>query len=288
MGVRKFAQINASLLRSRKLAKCNHQERWAYVCAHLTPQGNFLGLFRYPLVLWQIDAGMGADELMAAIAKLESVGLIEFDPDEEIVRIVGFHTQRPPENASRVLSYASDLMAFEADTEATEKMLLSTSAELCVAAIKRAQEWKPDSKDWPKLRDALGQFARRLHLDHGDALTSLLLQEMADAGEAVRGEITSLLPALSLLKQTPCGHPADTVAAHGDGDGDETEIDTETEKETDTETTSVPGFEDKRSFGATELLDWQRNRERPNSLSSKAMPLSSTKDSALAKAARGG
>ncbi|MEM6890760.1 MAG: hypothetical protein AAF636_21895 [Pseudomonadota bacterium] len=287
MGVRKFAQINASLLRSRKLAKCNHQERWAYMCAHLTVQGNFLGLFRYPTVLWQIEADLDADELSAAISKLVSVGLIDFDHDEEIVRIISFLSQRPPENASRVISHANDLLEFEADTEASESMLLGTSAELCVAAVKRAQDWKPDTKELPKLREILGQFMRRMLLDHGDVFSIAVNRKAKSSGDAVKGELHSLLPALSLLHQTPCEHPADTVAAHKDEDEDEIKTNTKMKKKTDTKTTSVPGFEDNPSSGLAELVDLPRKGELPNAHSSKAMPLSSTKNSPLAKAARG-
>ncbi len=171
MSGRKFAQINSCLLRSRKLVESNHQEKWAYICVHLTLQGNFLGLFRYPTVLWQIEAGLSEDKLSLAIAKLQDVGPVDFDAVKEVICIVGFHSQRPPENASGVMSHVSDLMNFEADTEASERMLLVTSAEICIAALKRAQSWKPDSTEWPKLREALGQFMRRMYLDYAEDLS---------------------------------------------------------------------------------------------------------------------
>ncbi len=100
MSGKTFAQINCSLLRSKRLRDCNHAERWAYVSAHLTPMGNFTGLFTYPQVMWAQDAAVSVDDIASIAARLSELGLIEYDADEELLRIVGLHRQRPPENAS--------------------------------------------------------------------------------------------------------------------------------------------------------------------------------------------
>ena len=112
MASRKFSQINAGILRSRKLAKCNHVEKWAYLCTHFTMQSNYIGIFRYQQVLWEKEAALTGDEFEKVIAKLTSLGLVEFDVEEEMVRVIGFHRQRPPENTSRVISMIKDFEAF--------------------------------------------------------------------------------------------------------------------------------------------------------------------------------
>ncbi len=209
---RTFAQINSSLLRSKKIKECSHSERWAYICAHLTPLSAFSGQFDYPLVMWGQDAGIEPDEMPGVVEKLCEVGLIEFDPDDEFIRLVGFHRQRPPENASRVISLIGDFTAVGPENPTHEAMRIKGIAEFAVAAIQRAQGWKPDSPDWPKLRQVLNAFLCRVWQEHGDDFLQYLDDELNHASEAAKGEIQSLLPPM-LEKDTlstPCPDAVDT------------------------------------------------------------------------------
>ena len=226
MSARTFAQINTTLLRSKKIRECSHSERWAYLCAHLTPLGSFTGLFEYPLALWARDAGLTIDDTKAAIHWLVEVGLIEFDHDEEIVRIVGFHRQRPPANASQVISQTGDLFSIAEESEAREMMRLRCIAEFAVAAIQRAQQWKPDSPEHRKLRDAHGPFLAGQWQEHGDVVARLIDAELMRAKKATRDEMASLFSPLLAINQntslTPCLHSANTVPAYEDEDGEKT------------------------------------------------------------------
>jgi len=45
-----FAQIETSLPHSQKFRQLNHKERWAYLCAYLSPLGGYIGTFRYAAI----------------------------------------------------------------------------------------------------------------------------------------------------------------------------------------------------------------------------------------------
>ncbi len=281
MSGRTFAQINASLLRSKKIKGCNHSEKWAYICAHLTPLAGFSGQFRYPLAMWSLDADLDLDELGEAIYRLTQIGLIEYDDDEEFIRIVGFHRQRPTENASRAISRVGDFEAMELENERCVEMWLSGVAEFIVAAVKRAQAWKPDSADWPKLRDTLKGFMRRVYQEQGDAFLTPLVGELEDAGKAVKGELISIFPHLDSFMQTPCPHPEVTVSTQGEREGEESKRDTETEKEKERDTILSPEFSSTSTSARTEGVELLRKGDEPNRSVPSLGPLESTKRSAL-------
>lgn len=237
MSARTFAQINTSLLRSGKLRNCSHSERWAYICAHLTPLGRFAGQFEYPVVMWAQDACIDTGEMENTIHRLVSVGLIEFDFEDEFVRIVGFHRQRPPDNASKVISLAADFYTIGQESEARKIMRLNGAAEFSVAAIQRAQSWSPDSKDRPKLNEALKTFLSGQWQEHGDVLSTALSDELVSAGKATRDELAAIFPPLLAFEQntmpTPCQHPEDTMPAYEDVDETQTKTRRKKDKEED-------------------------------------------------------
>ena len=68
MASRTYAQISCTLPASKKMRQLNsHEARWAYICVHLSPLGNYTGLFRYPLSVWAEDAAMTPDDLRARL-----------------------------------------------------------------------------------------------------------------------------------------------------------------------------------------------------------------------------
>lgn len=252
MGARSFAQINSSLLNSKKLRQCNHVEKWAYICAHLTSLGSYTGQFEYPLVLWSRDAH--TDDIEASLTRLTDIGLIEYDFDDEFVRIAGFLRQRPPENASRVVSLIADLSPSSPLTGLRSDMLMSGIAELSVGAIQRAQNWKAESQEWPKLRNALKPFLGGVWQEYGDAFGERLVRELETANTATKNELTAIFPPLLQFQQdtvsAPSPHPAATR------DVDETiRIRDENEKKTKTKTTQLCEIENSQTSVQTESSD---------------------------------
>ncbi|WP_299300548.1 hypothetical protein [uncultured Litoreibacter sp.] len=214
MASRSYAQIGCTLPSSKKLRKLqSHKARWAYICAHLSPLGNYTGMFRYPLAVWADDASLSVSELESYIDELETVGLIEFDPDEQVVRIVAwFHKKNCPENASRMISLVGDYYMSDG---VNLDMYCRSVSEFVVGSIRRAQGWKQDSPDWPKLRECFQPFLRQIYQDTGNTFMHALASEVLASGKAVRAEICSLFPLfgdeLASLESPPCPHPVDTL-----------------------------------------------------------------------------
>ena len=208
MAGRTFAQINCGILRSRKIGTINHAAKWAYLCVHFTPLSAFTGVFTYPSVMWAQDAALSADELNEVIARLVAAKLIEWEAEDEMVRIVGFHRQRPPENASRSFSLIADFEALLRDHDTARGIVLRAVGEFAVAAMVRALGWKPDSPDMPKLREALGRFLRATYQEDGDHFLDALSTEAEACSNAARQELQALFPPLLIHRRdtvaTPC------------------------------------------------------------------------------------
>ena len=210
MAPRTYSQINNSVLRSRKMIGLDHRARWAWLAAHL--RADFLGLVEYPISLWSADSEIEAADMSGLVEGLVNVGLIDWIPDHDMVRVIGFIKQRPPENASVAKRLCHDLidMLYDADTN-LEAMLLETSAELAVSSITRSLRWPTDRK---RFRDEMGEFLRGIAKDFGDVFQDALLEELEGSARPTRNEIEALLPTLSLHRQntmpTPSPHPADT------------------------------------------------------------------------------
>ncbi|MBM2295115.1 hypothetical protein JQX09_24440 [Sulfitobacter pseudonitzschiae] len=206
-----FAQIETTLPHSRKLRQLSHAERWAYLCAHLTPLGGFIGLFRYPKAVWADDADLSVAELDVAIQKMTGAGLLSFDHDEDFVRIHSwFLKKNAPENASRMASIAADY----ADLDAPDELILTSAAEFTVGALKRAQRWKPDSVEWGKLREVFKPFLATMRHNFEDDFHAALADQIVGQNRAVRVELCALMPSLQHHLEAPCPHPAHTVGAH--------------------------------------------------------------------------
>jgi len=210
MAARDFSQINNTLVRSRKMRGLPHQAKWAWLCAHL--KANFLGLVEYPKSVWANEAEIDQTDMDATIHQLIDAGLIGWFPEHEVVRVVGFIKQRPPDNASAATRLCLDLTdrLYAADA-GLEAMLLATSAEFAVASVARSLRW---NKDRPKFREEMGEFLRGTTNDFGDQFSEALLHELNSAARPTRNELEALLPTLSLHRQhtvsTPSPHPTDT------------------------------------------------------------------------------
>ncbi len=69
------------------------------------------------------------------MARLCAGSLIEWDPEEELVRIVGLHRQRPPENASRSIDLITDFNELLRRYESAQGQILRASAEFAVPSF---------------------------------------------------------------------------------------------------------------------------------------------------------
>ena len=206
-----FAQIETSLPHSKKIRQLSHEERWAYLCAHLTPLGGYMGLFRYSTAVWADDADLPRSSLVGAIEKMISVGLIEYSAEDEHVRIQNwFMKKNAPENASRMASLAANY----ATIDAPDHLLLKSVAEFTVGSVKRAQRWKPDSSEWGKLRDVFKPFLANMRQNYEDDFHSALNDQLEGQNRAVKSEVCALMPSLQFFIEAPCPHRAHTVAAH--------------------------------------------------------------------------
>jgi len=210
---RLFAQIECSLTGSRRMRSLSdHKTRWAYICAHLSDFATYSGMFRYPRHMWAHDALLTMEELDAAISELVEVGLIQFDPDEEIVRIVGwFYKHSGPDNRNRVVSVISDLSAGE---DYPSGMFCSAAAELAVASVRRALKWKEDSKSREQLFDDLRAFLADVFTDYSDEFSAHLKAELEVSAGSIRAEIGAIFPPILLSEEEPFPNPSETLAEH--------------------------------------------------------------------------
>lgn len=189
MGIRPFAQINCSILGSQKLKKCDYPTKWAYFCTLCSKVGNYMGVFKYPLAMWADDACMSADALRREISRLEGLDLIQCDDDEEIVRIIGFHRQRTPENARHMISIMRDFRNEVLEGPTCKTIWSSAIAEFVVACFQRKQRWKTDSPEHALLVKEVEPFLHTVWDELGETFLEALASEMVEAGVAVQREL---------------------------------------------------------------------------------------------------
>jgi len=280
MAARTYSQVNASLIRSRKIRGLCHKARWAWLCALL--KADYAGFVEYPIELWAMDAELSAAELQEALTALVEAGLLEWSEDQETARVTGFIKQRPPENASAAQRLGVDLADRMYGAEGDlEPMLLAASAEFSVAAITRSLRWKDDSPDRPKVRQNIGEFLRHTAQDFEEDFLDAVLAELRGAGRPTRTEIEGLLPTLSLHRRdtvsTRSPHPADTR------DVDETRRRQDKNKYGDENLNGANSEirEDGWETAQVEAEGRLRNEAEPTG-GAQVLPMESTKRSALA------
>ena len=213
MPSRSYAQIECSLTSSRRIRSLpDHKTKWAYLCAHLSDFATYTGLFQYPKHMWAHDAELTIDELDTAIDALVSERLIDFDQNEQFVRIIDwFHKCSGPNNRNRIVSIINDLRILE---DVPETMLCGSVAELTSASLKRAQRWKQDSSARELLYSDLKTFLLEVYQDHREMFLDTIRQEMEQTSTSIRQEIGAVFPHVLYAKQEPLGNPSERVAEH--------------------------------------------------------------------------
>lgn len=179
------------------------------MCAHLSSFCTYTGLFKYPPEIWAHDAQVSPEQLDAAILDLVENGLIEHDPEEDYVRLVGwFHKRSGPDNPNRVDSVISDLSAMD---DVDPAMFCKAASELAAASVKRSLRWKKDAPGRGQLYGNLKQFLSEVYQDHGADFLVVLNEELDHGPATVRTEIMSLLPFLAIQAGEPLDNPSGRV-----------------------------------------------------------------------------
>jgi hypothetical protein len=213
MAGRKFAMISSGLLQSKKVrALKNNDARWAYLCIHFSELSNYQGFFRYQKSSWASDAFVSVKKLNEIILDLETNNLIEYDHDEELVRVIAwFYKANAPANASVMGGHIRDYQRQEPDSTF---MFLRSVSEFTVGSIRHAQGWKPESPEWPKLRAAFGPFLEYLFREYGSDLLKSLQTEISKFGKVVEVEIHSIFPTIANWRDKTLEHRVHTVYTH--------------------------------------------------------------------------
>jgi hypothetical protein len=109
---RSYAKISTSLWRSKKLRslKNNDRAKLLYLYLHTCPHVNSVGCFNLPAGYVTADMGWGEEHIAEALESLQESGLIEWDANEEIVRIVNFIRFDPPTNPKHAGAMGKDAL----------------------------------------------------------------------------------------------------------------------------------------------------------------------------------
>jgi len=217
---------------------------------------------------------MNPAQLDAAISDLVANGLIEHDPDEEYVRLVGwFHKRSGPDNPNRVDGVISDLRTMD---DVDPGMFCNAVSELAAAAVKRSLRWREDGGGRAQLYGNLKSFLSEVFQDYSSTFMSALNAELDNGPASVRAEIAALLPFLAVQSGEPLGNPSQTLAKHETRrDVDETKTKL---KQDETKTAQISQFENPTSVTRLETSDLLRKGAKPSQAAI---------NSTISKAARG-
>lgn len=194
MANKTFAQINTSLLTSKRFRSLNGcSERNVYFTAHLSGQANYAGLFHYPLSYYAREAGVDETHMRGIVERLIKAGLIEYDWDEEFIRITQwFYKKNCPENRSRVASLANDYIA---GTFPTADITRNSIAEFVLGCLCRAHRFKKGSDHGAEIIEELRQFLAKVGFEFG-SLIPVLEREYLAHGSNVKREFEYVLMGL--------------------------------------------------------------------------------------------
>lgn len=103
---RLYAKISISIWRSKKFKylEGDDRARLLYLHLHSCPSVNSVGCFNLPLGYITADLGWDQKSAAKAIDSLSAVGLIEYNTNEDVVRIVDFIRHDPPTNPKHAQS----------------------------------------------------------------------------------------------------------------------------------------------------------------------------------------
>lgn len=280
MAGKTYAQIGCGIAHSKKVrALASDTSRWLYICIHTSPMAGWAGMFSYPRAIMAHDIDTDVKTLDGHLEDLRAAGLIEYDNDEEYIRLTGWHRKHNGiSNASQCAGRISD---FESGQIPDTEMRLQCVAEFCFGALERALKWKDDSADRPRLMEAIRTFLSREYLDQGDDLLAALATESALSSRAAQREMRVIFPALNHSEDTVSAsspHPVETR------DGDETDtIRKKDRKRKETEICDFPRDFDHRELSPASKPEGLRNGDGVEDSTKNVMPLAVTMRTALVR-----
>lgn len=151
--------------------------RLGYIALHLSILGNYQGLWWHPPQMLAADLSIDMEEAQQVLSRLDESCLIDFDEDEQFVRIRGWHIkENRPQNQSVAMTRLGEL----ADMKGPEWMRRATAAELFVGIGRALPKWNPEKEITDKLhRTLLREFKREAKVgpDWSRALSAAGLRE---------------------------------------------------------------------------------------------------------------
>jgi hypothetical protein len=219
---RKFAIVNCSHFESPKLDILSSNDvRMVLFVAHCSRQNNAIGLFHFPLELWVKLARVELDTLKEAISELREAGLIEYDFDRNLVSILGWFQNKPPNNPKE----ASGIISVFREQLDTSPMMVRQIAEFCAILAMKMKRWSENnSDDFRRLVWRLSVFMCEAEEDSDDQLTHQIVQYLTSLPPSYRNAVKSLgvkydlpYPSLTIsnqkwLEQGPQDKPLETVS----------------------------------------------------------------------------
>lgn len=186
-----YAQIQNSLTSSKKIRRLSSDSsKWAYLAAHLSDLGNYAGLFCYPKTIWAYDVMKSPDQMDDIIKDLIRVNLVEYDFDEEVVRIVAwFDKKNAPDSANRMIGLMKDYSVLDVNNSG---LVCRSIAEFfgCITTS-RLRHWKAGESE--KLEHALRMFWSDMDSDFGSEFEQTILEYVKNSQNGKNTEVLSLV-----------------------------------------------------------------------------------------------
>lgn len=214
MAVKYYAQIDFDLFSNPKFrALSSNDIRFIYLSAHCSKLSNYIGLFRYPIEIWSYDANVKPIEIEAAIAELQRCDLIEYDFDQQTLRLVGwFYSLNAPDNGNQMKGH---IKSFQGLPFCPPEMFCRAAAEFTVSSFVQALNWEDTSAEHKKVYDAFRSFLKTLFYKYDDDFNTILMEEINHRGKVAYGSIQAcyhMLPSDGLQIVKPFRKGLETVS----------------------------------------------------------------------------
>lgn len=113
--------IESRILRSRKFRPLTVNAKWLYCSLHFSPHRNATGVYTLPLVILADDLNMTPDETRVALAEVVGAGLVQYDYDESVVRVLNWERRNAPSGPQEAIG----LMSKNFDTASVSPILIA-------------------------------------------------------------------------------------------------------------------------------------------------------------------
>lgn len=177
MAVKYYAQIDFDLFSDPKFRRLSSNDvRFIYLTAHCSKLSNYLGLFRYPVEVWSYDANVKPVEIRAAVIELQSAGLVEYDHDQQTLRLVGwFYSLNGPDNGNQMKGHIKSFLGL---SRCAPEIYCRAVAEFTVASFALALHWDNESPEHRKVNDAFRAFLKPMYFKYGEEFCAVLANEI--------------------------------------------------------------------------------------------------------------